>query len=313
MYLLKHLRILIFAAFIVTLLGYPRLFAGQAKKIVQQRYWFIYSGQDSLLIKQLIGRLEENIISIEDFFRHKSSAVITIYVTRSETEYYKYASRAVPEWSQAVAFPAKNLVVLKIISAEDVIESARILLHELVHINLAGRLHGKQVPLWLNEGLAQYLSGDLLTFDDKIVLANALVTRKILSFAAIDSLQKFSKVKARLAYIQSKSAVEFFVGRHGLDRLQLLISNSAGYRSINDAFKKTVGYDALDFEIFWYSDLKERYAWMIILNLDSLIWISMGGLAITAIIVIRYRNRKKLRHWKETEDDDDDQDQIAVL
>lgn len=313
MYLLKRLKIFIFAIFIITFLGCPQLFAAQTKKIVQQRYWFIYAERDSLLLKQLIKRLEKDIVLIEDFFQKRSSAVITIYITRSETEYYKYASRAAPEWSQAVAFPDKNLVVLKIISAQDIKESARILLHELVHINLAARLQGKQIPVWLNEGLAQYLSADLLTFDDKIILANALAAKKILSFSEIDSLQKFSPSKARLAYIQSKSAVEFFIGRYGLDKLQLLILNCSKYRSINEAFKKTVGYDTLDFEIFWYSDLKEHYGWMFILNLDNLLWIAMGTLAIVAILTIRYRNRKKMRLWKEAEAEDDDQEPMDRL
>lgn len=303
--MLKLLKIIIFVTFIVTHFCSLKVYAGRTKQIVEGRYWFIYSEQDSLLINQLVNRLQQNIVSIENFFENKSGSIITIYVTRSEQEYYKYASRTVPEWSQAVAFPGKNLVVLKLISAEEIKKSAQILLHELVHINIAGRLHKKQIPVWLNEGLAQYLSGDLLSFDNKIVLANALLAKKIIRFTDIDSLHNFKAVKARLAYIQSKSAVEFFIRRHGLEKLQHLVQNIARYHSINDAFRETVGYDALDFEIFWYSDLKDHYSWMVILNLDNLLWILMGLLAIVAIVIIRYRNRKKLRLWTETEETDD--------
>ena len=310
--MLKMLKIIIFATFIVTSIYPAKLNAGQTKKIIEGRYCFIYTNDDSLLVNQLVEQLRQHIVSIETFFEKFSQSVITIYVTRSEQEYYKYASCTVPEWSQAVAFPYKNLVVLKIISAQDIKKSGQVLLHELVHINLAALLQKREIPVWLNEGLAEYLSGDLLSFDNKITLANALLAKKIIRFADIDSLHNFNSVKARLAYIQSKAAVEFFVSRYGLEGLQHLVHNIAKYHSLNDAFRKTTGADVLDFEILWYADLKERYSWMVILNFDNLLWIGMGLLAVIAIIFIRQRNKKKIQSWTQNEkmngsfDDDDE-------
>ena len=83
-----------------------------------------------------------------------------------------------------------------------------------------------------------------------------------------------------------------------------MIQNVPRYRSINDAFKNTVGYDVLDFELNWYADLRDRYRWMAVLNLDNLLWVFMGFLAILVIIIIRYRNKKKLQLWEETEEFD---------
>jgi len=107
-----------------------------------------------------------------------------------------------------------------------------------------------------------------------------------------------------LAYAQSISAIEYFTRKHSIADLQRLIQNIPKYRSINDAFKNTVGYDILDFELNWYSDLRDRYRWMFILNLDNLLWVFMGFLAITAIVAVRYRNKKKLKKWEETEEFD---------
>jgi len=277
--------------------------AASLKRWLHSPYEFIFSEEDSLLVKKLSRGLDGRVGGIEDFFGRKTGSLVTIYITRSDAEYYKYASRAVPEWSQAVAFPQKNLVVLRIKSAEEVKKSLQVLLHELVHIQIGNDFPGVRLPVWLNEGLAQYLSVGGLSFNEKILLANALAAKKIFRLSDIDSLHSFGPLRARLAYAQAKSAVEYFRQMYGLQALRQLVYNKWKYHSTNEAFKNTIGMDALDFELGWYSDLKSRYRWMIVLNLDNLIWILMSFLAVLAIVVIRYRNRKKIRLWDEREDE----------
>jgi len=302
--LLKVFKILIFAAFIIVIFCSLTLKASALNKIVYQRYHILYEEGDSLLAVKLAERLEEKIDRIENFFGGKQRSIVTIYITDSDEEYFKYASRAVPEWSQAVAFPKENLVVLKLKSAEEIKNSLKILLHELVHINLANHLLSRRIPVWLNEGLAQYLSGEDFSFNDKVILSNALLTKKIIKLQDIDSLTKFNKAKAHLAYAQSISAVEFFIREHGAAEFQSLIQDIPKYRSIDAAFKNFAGGDLLDFELNWYADLRERYRWMAVLNFDNLIWVFMGFLALLAIAAVKYRNKKKLRDWEENEEFD---------
>lgn len=267
----------------------------------KDNYLFIFNERDSILAEKLYTSIEKPLHYIEQFFDRKAKSTITIYLTKSETEYQRYARRKVPEWSQAVAFPSERLIVIKLAGAEEINTAPEILLHELVHIFIAGRIPENRMPTWLNEGLAQYLSGKKLTITEKVGLANALASNKIFELSALDTLLRFNPPEAQLAYSQALTAVEFFIKKHGEAKLNRLVNNLAVHRSINDAFLATVGYDFIDFKIFWYEDLNDRYRWLILLNLDNLIWILISVLAISAIIAIRLRNRKKLKTWDETE------------
>ena len=301
--LLKQVRIIKLTLFIFIILGPLYCQAYEKKKISYDYYEIICNDEDSVLAQKLLKQIQRPLKRIENFFDHKPGSMITIYLTTSEREYKKYSLGKTPDWSQAVAYIQKRLIVLKLSSAEEIKKSPQILLHELTHIFISDRLPPERIPVWLNEGLADYLSGDELSLDDKVVIANALAAKKIISLADFDSLIYFEQPQAKLAYVQALSTVQYFVRMHGVAKLRELIQNLGNYRSINDAFEATVGYDFIDFEINWYQDLYKRYRWLVILNLDNIIWIIICLLAISAIIAVKFRNRKKLRDWEVNEPD----------
>jgi len=271
-----------------------------SKRIIKSdNYHFFFEQDDSVFVATLVSRIESSLTDIEDFFSYRPQSVITIILTRSRAEYESYARRGLPEWSQAVAFTREKLIILKIETAEELKRSPEILLHELVHIFVADRFPGVRLPVWLNEGLAQYLSGYKFSLDDRIAIANALSVKKIMPLSEIDSLLDFSPMKARLAYLQSLAAVQFFVNEYGIHALQQLILKLAEHRSLDEAFSAAVGHDFIDFEIFWYEDLRSTNRWLILLNIENIIWVVMGVLAVTAIILVRLRNKRVIRSWED--------------
>jgi len=298
----KLFKILIFATFIVTLFG--SLKNSQAERIayVYQNYRFVCDPADTLLTKKLVEKTKPALQILENFYGRGPRTIVTIQLTSSESSYHKYARNGVPEWSQAVAFPGQRLIVLRLASAEEVQQAVQTLTHELSHLFCAEIVPANRFPTWLNEGLAQFLSGKRLSLNDKMLLANALTLKRVKRLQALEGLHDFSPVKARLAYIQSLYAVDYFVRMHGRATLSKLVQNLGRFRSANRAWMQTVGYDALDFEIYWYEDLSRSYRWLVWLNLDNLIWLSMGLLALLAIWLVRRRNRLKLQRWEEEED-----------
>ncbi len=339
-----------------------------AETLNYRNYQFIHQNKDSLLVRHLLGKIEPSLIKIEDFFGYAPVSLVTIYLTRSEADYRKLTRNGIPEWSQAVAFGKEKIIVLKLISADDVLKGPEVLLHELVHIYFAERFPPGRVPNWLNEGLAQYLSGKRLTLQDKVFLAQSMSAKKLIGLDGLDTLLTFSRPRARLAYIEALSAVEYFIQDFGVnirslsstkgtstgfDRLSLRSLSSAcpdssgskgsgsgfdklslrslssacpdlsgskgtvnpGYerlkelvktlrteRSLNKAFLMVTGSDYIDFEVGWYAWLDEKFHWLLILNIDNLLWIGMGVLALLAIVFVRWRNRRKIKQW-EAEDE----------
>jgi len=301
--LLKYGKIIIFTLFIVTAVWTHRGLAMVRRDY--GNYEFVFEKDDSLLTERLYKKIQRPLQNIERFFGGAPGSRITIFITKSRYEYDKYTRRAVPEWSQAVAFTGQGLIVLRLSTAEDIKSSPQVLLHELTHMFIAARYPQRRIPRWLNEGLAQYLSGQRLSVQQKVALANAIAAKKIIALSAIDSVLGYSAPRANLAYAQSLAAVDFIVRSYGWEKLRVLLDNVARYHSINDAFVQTLGFDFIDFELAWYKDLYARYRWLIILNIDNLLWIFMGMLALLAIWVIRRRNRKKIRSWEEEYETED--------
>lgn len=296
--MLPNLKIIIFAA-CLTLIIIEETNAIKKQSRYIQNYQFIYDSRDSIYIEKLAIKIKDKLIEIEDFFNHKPKSVISIIVTRSETEYDQYRGKHIPEWSQAVALTKQKIIILKIVKAEDIIRSPEILLHEIVHIFFADRSLNHRIPVWLHEGIAQYLSGYELTIDDRVHLANALTTNNIISLTAMDTLFQFNQIKARLAYIEALTAIQFIVKKHGVDVLKNLIQNFNKNITLDEAFKLSLGYDFIDFEIYWYEDIRSQNRWLIVLNFENILWISIVLLAIFVVIIIKFRNQKLKQSWEE--------------
>jgi len=273
----------------------------RAETLNYGNYQFIYNRGDSLFVTGLLKKIQPGLAKIEHFFGYEPVSVTTIYITRSERQYNKFSRNGLPEWSQAVAFGREKIVVLKIIGADDIKKAPEILLHELVHIYFAERFPPRRIPNWLNEGLAQYLSGKRLSLQDKVFLAESMSAKKLIGLNGLDTLLTFSRPRARLAYIEALSAVDYFIRIHSYDTLRELVKSLRTQRSLNKAFISATGSDYIDFEAGWYAWLDENFRWLLVLNIDNLLWMTMGLLALLAIAVIRWRNRRKLAQWQDEE------------
>lgn len=123
--------------------------------------------------------------------------------------------------------------------------------HVVVHFLGAGR-----VPSWLNEGLAQYLEGG--EHRQKIELVRQVKAKSaLLPLKNLD--QSFSQIsdyrKVDLAYAQSLSAVQYFVGRYGMYDLRKVIVLLSQGQSVDKALKEIIRRNLADFEDEWKSSL----------------------------------------------------------
>ncbi|MBD3225389.1 MAG: hypothetical protein GF313_11700 [Caldithrix sp.] len=302
--LLNLPKVLIFALFIIIIIGSLKSLQAEREQIVYRtNYKFVYDNQDELLVKTLIENLHGHVDRLEHFFGRKPHSMITIVIAKSDQVFQQFTPDHIPEWSQAVANWRKRYIVVRLDRPEAVKQLPRILTHELSHIFIVGN-NLDNIPTWLHEGIAKFVSNDPPSLTEKVALANAFSRNNVMQLSALDSMLAFNAAKARLAYTQSWTAVDYFVTQHGLTGMQRLIGNIGMYHSLNDAFINTVGYDFIDFEIRWYEHTANRYRWLILLNFEHILWILMGLLAILAIITVQIRNRKKLRQWQMDEEND---------
>ncbi len=268
--------------------------AEEKLKIDRMTLIFRSDTNDKNFIDFIETDIKQRLTLIKSFYGGLPDENYIIYLLKNKERFETFSKKDLPEWSRAIAYVKNNTIILKINSAEDILESSKTLAHELSHMLLYRRFNERHIPVWLNEGLAEYLAGKELSLAEKTIIANALWTNSLIPLSRIDSLLLFDAVKARLSYLESLVAVKFYIGKHGLKNLYRLLENIDESTGINPAFLKTVGYDFIDFEVEWYKELDDKYLWMVILNLDSLLWLSITVLAIVVFLSIKIRNKKKI-------------------
>lgn len=179
--------------------------------------------------------------------------------------------------------------------------SDRLLAHEIVHLLLFRRLknHLPKMPLWLNEGLAEVLSGEVPDTDSQLVQASYL--GRLVPFEALE--KNFPRgEEGSLAYAQSRSFVAFLRKVYGDQALQKVISLIAQGKPFSVAFSQSFGVPLAVLEERWRERLLRPPWWWTPAFADTLILVLMFGGLILAYKSLLYRRKHLLEEEGEAEE-----------
>jgi len=266
---------------------------------------YFFPPNDSSFVQLISLKIQPEIKNFENIFNHKLKNRIKIFFPESENDYEKLTGGRLPEWSGAVAISENRIIIIK---PQKLIDNRLLLItikHELIHIVIADKYYENNLPLWLNEGLATYLSNNYLEENEGIIISNAIAADKILELNKINQLMKLNTASANLAYLEAKIAVEYLIKEIGISQLPNFLDDLNNSKNSNLTFKKYLGYDLIDFEFYWYNYLKDKYEGMLILNFDNIFWYVLILIVIIAFVVVKIRNYKKMKSWKMEEMMDD--------
>lgn len=136
--------------------------------------------------------------------------------------------------------------------------------HELVHLvfdTAVGNPY-RYPPVWLNEGLATWLSEGYTPGDRRRVEA-AVQDGTLMPLDALTGSFPRQGDRIPLAYAEGASAVDFLVREHGSDALVTLVRAYADGVTDDEAFERALGMDAAAFQADWLASLgaevPERY------------------------------------------------------
>ncbi len=160
-----------------------------------------------------------------------------------------------PAWSGGIYDGKIRIPVGGLRERTEVLE--KVIFHEYAHA-VVHRMGGGRVPVWLNEGIAQYEDGRNEGRDDMfryLASAEKLVPLKYLE----GSYMGLNQNQAIVAYAEALSAVKYIVDEYGMGILTGLLSSyrdgKGSERAIKDTFQMT--YD--EFQESWIRNLKKRY------------------------------------------------------
>lgn len=205
----------------------------------------------------------------------------------------------------AYAVPRKQLIVIDYSRMlRDPFQIEVTLRHELCHLLLHHHLEDDRLPKWLDEGVAQWISGGIgeLVIEQKEALLNeAVLTGRLLAVRSLVRTFPRDEKFFSLAYQESRSLVEYIVdrfGRPGLVDLLGLLKDHDFEEAVQLAL--SVSFDGL--EEGWQKELRSRLTWFTFLahHIYEVLFF-LGALIMMVAFVIKLA--RKRAYMREEEDD----------
>ncbi|MFY9344856.1 MAG: hypothetical protein WAT39_20350 [Planctomycetota bacterium] len=125
--------------------------------------------------------------------------------------------------------------------------------HELVHELLDQYVapHGRRIPRWFHEGLAQHLAGDTYLRASEDDLVWRIGSRRLRPFAELETTFPEDTTALRLAYAQSSSYVSFLARRYGVGELLAAARAVDGLTGFGPALAGRLGRSTYDLGEDW--------------------------------------------------------------
>jgi len=200
---------------------------------------------------------------LEEKFRHHvfRRIPLILYSSHQDFEQTNVIPYFVPEGVGGVTELLKGRVALPFSGSYH--DFKTVIRHEMVHVFETGKINSYRMmrkgyqavysPLWVTEGLAEYLSGEWNTLGDQVM--RDLVMHHRLS--DIGDLWHFNGTFA--VYKIGQSIFRFLGERYGDDKISLLYEEMGRGSTFPAAFRRTYGTTLEDVGSEWNWWLKQRY------------------------------------------------------
>ncbi|HNS71788.1 MAG TPA: peptidase MA family metallohydrolase [bacterium] len=257
-----------------------------------------YTAEDSRLLEETRSVLQRACEEIERDLHLSPADTLRIIIAPSRESFRTYIHGNMPEWTQAFAVPATSTMVVRS-PRWDRPESSysQSLVHELFHLLLHQRLGIRELPRWLDEGMAVFYS-EHAQYEKRSLISRALATGSLIPLQEIDDVLSFHRERANLAYEQSYSAVRYLLATYDIEALRTILEGYAAGESSDMIFMRATGSTVSGFEAEWRAHLEKTEKWLWLSEADDLIWLSLPLLFLIAVYFVRRRNRRRLREWE---------------
>ena len=146
-----------------------------------------------------------------------------------------------------------------------------VIYHELVHVFINDGIYGNSfkdmltnrnliIPLWMNEGLAEYLSFDWNAESDMWMRDIAI------NYPNIPEIQNLTNM---LAYRGGQSVWKFITDKWGDEIIAIIFKNIKSLRSVNKGIEKSLNINVIELSNQWHRYLKQEY-WPDIASRDNI-------------------------------------------
>ncbi len=221
--------------------------------------------------------------------------------------YYSKATRAqvaysLPEWGGGGAIGSDTIVVS--IDKKPFLEHSpyQVTVHELVHIVINRHCKDVAIPRWFHEGLAMTLSGEA-SERENIVVSKAIFSGSLMPLGSIDSVNRFGRFRAELAYCQSRQAMLYLIDTYGIEAMAEILDAVNRTDSFWQGFYEVLQLSEKELGIYYRKFILQhhgRYFWLVD---QYLVWVGILFLFLSAYVITVIRIRKKRQLMAEEDQD----------
>lgn len=232
----------------------------------------------------------------------RPGATMDVYITPSEAAFHELQPGRTPDWADGTAWPNWSLIFLKSPSIRSGTATSleTVLDHELVHVLLGQAFGGRPVPRWLQEGMAQFYSGEA-SWERSIALAKNDFGLAPLPLGTITTGFPPDAIQAQLAYAQSADFIAWIAGRNGEGALRTLVAELAAGAKVNDAVRASTGLSLDEANDAWLGGVPSASAWYRWATNSQLHWAIGAGFLALAAWRRTQAGKVKLARWEAEE------------
>ncbi|MFA6618633.1 MAG: hypothetical protein WCT23_06165 [Candidatus Neomarinimicrobiota bacterium] len=219
-----------------------------------------------------------------------------VYIADSENSYRRLAGSSSALWSMGLASGDKLLVKSPSFSRQSFNDFQKTLLHETAHLSVSDT----PLPVWFNEGFAQYHSGQY-DLRKRILVSRAFIGKNIIPLSHIEYLMQMKQDKAEIAYAQSVAMFSYLVEYFGEGLVGKCVQLSKEYQDFDRAFSAAFLMSPEHFMQVWQRNTESSFRPYIFLDQHNLIWILAPIMLVIGFILMKYRSKKLLAKWEAEE------------
>lgn len=223
---------------------------------------YFYDTAGIYLAKFTAHVAEDALRSIQDHWRYRITDRITIVLYHSHNDFQQtnVVGQYMPEGVGGVTELFKNRVVVPF--EGDWEKFRHVIHHELVHAVINDKFYGGSIqslisnnvrfmlPLWMNEGLAEFESHDGYDIETDMFIRDAVIGGYLPPLQYLDGYFAYRGGQAFYWYVEQT---------YGRDKISELLNRAKASGSLDAAFKGAFGKNVEEFSEQWLYDLKKIY------------------------------------------------------
>lgn len=220
---------------------------------------------------------------------------LRIVVAASEDDFLaRVAQLDGPRWAAGLAVPSQGLILVR--SPRQLIEPEQfrlLLAHELTHLYLSAALRSREHPLWLEEGLAMYASGEG-GWERAAVMAKGVLQGRLLPLAELENSFPQDPEQAALAYAQSYYLISFILRQHGPEALPRIVAGLAKGREMTAALREATGQGLYALERDFKEEMTSRFSWLTVATAGGTLWVLISLVAAVGLVLRRRAHKARM-------------------